>query len=320
MRLGWESAVNKQLAKQDNIPFREIGTPCLDGLHVDWYLDTADAANPMQRLWSNGRWNKLMMAHGCYWAKCTFCDTTLDYIGRFDAAPASEIADRMDGLFAQSQESGFHFTDEAMPPAIVRQLSEELLARKRTYSWWGNIRFESFYSSEICYLMHQAGCIAVSGGIEVASDRVLKRINKGVSIDALKQTLRHFRDNHIMVHAYLMYGFPTQTAREAVAALGHVRRFFREDLIQSAFFHRFALTVHSPIAQRPEAFGIRVAAPPARAGRRRPVFARNEIPFEEPGAPDWDRIGKGLRLALYNYMRGAGLSKPLAFWFASGGL
>ena len=113
-----------------------------------------------------------------------------------------------------------------------------------------------------------------------------------------------------------MYGFPTQTAREAVAALGHVRRFFREDLIQSAFFHRFALTVHSPIAQRPEAFGIRVAPPPARAGRRRPVFARNEIPFEEPGAPDWDRIGKGLRLALYNYMRGAGFSKPLSFWFS----
>ena len=170
--------------------FREIGTPCLDGLHLDWYLDTADADNPMQRLWSNGRWNKLMMAHGCYWAKCTFCDTTLDYIGRFDSAPATEIADRMDGLVAQSGESGFHFTDEAMPPAIVRQLSEELLARKRTYSWWGNIRFESFYSSEICYLMHQAGCIAVSGGIEVASDRVLKRINKGVSIDSLKQTLR----------------------------------------------------------------------------------------------------------------------------------
>ena len=146
-------------------------------------------------------------------------------------------------------------------------------------------------------------------------DRLLKLMNKGITLASARAALTAFRDAGILVHAYLMYGFPTQTAREAVAALGHVRRFFREDLVQSAFFHRFALTVHSPIAQRPEAFGIRVA-PPARAGRRRPVFARNEIPFEEPGAPDWDRIGKGLRLALYNYMRGAGFSKPLSFWFS----
>ena len=309
MRLGWESAVNKQLAKQDNIPFREIGTPCLDGLHVDWYLDTADAANPMQRLWSNGRWNKLMMAHGCYWAKCTFCDTTLDYIGRFDAAPASEIADRMDGLFAQSQESGFHFTDEAMPPAIVRQLSEELLARKRTYSWWGNIRFESFYSSEICYLMHQAGCIAVSGGIEVASDRVLKRINKGVSIDSLKQTLRHFRDNHIMVHAYLMYGFPTETEAELMESLNTVRLLFKDGLIQSAFWHRYAMTCHSESGQHPERFDCEWTT------RETAPFANNEIGFISKGAPDWNRYSRGLKVATENYMRGAGLDIPVKQWF-----
>ncbi len=309
MRLGWESAENKLLAKQDNIPFREIGTPCLDGLHLDWYLDTADAANPMQRLWSNGRWNKLMMAHGCYWAKCTFCDTTLDYIGRFDSAPATEIADRMDGLFAQSGESGFHFTDEAMPPAIVRQLSEELLARKRTYSWWGNIRFESFYSNEICYLMHQAGCIAVSGGIEVASDRVLKRINKGVSIDSLKQTLRHFRDNHIMVHAYLMYGFPTETEAELMESLNTVRLLFNEGLIQSAFWHRYAMTCHSESGQHPERFDCEWTSSESAP------FANNEIGFTCKNAPDWNRFGRGLQLATENYMRGAGLDIPVKQWF-----
>jgi hypothetical protein len=37
--------------------------------------------NPMHRLWSDGRWNKLTVAHGCYWKKCSFCDVGLDYIG-----------------------------------------------------------------------------------------------------------------------------------------------------------------------------------------------------------------------------------------------
>ena len=308
-RVGWESAIDKQAARRDNIPFREIGAPCLDGLHLDWYLDTADAANPMQRLWSNGRWNKLMMAHGCYWAQCTFCDTRLDYIGRFDAAPAAAIADRMDAVFAQSGESGFHFTDEAMPPAVVRGLSEELLLRHRCYSWWGNIRFESYYTNEVCYLMHQAGCIAVSGGIEVASERVLKLINKGVSVRSVRETLQHFKDNHIMVHAYLMYGFPTETEEELYESLATVRDLFAEGLIQSAFWHRYAMTCHSESGNHPEQFRCRLlTTEPA-------PFANNEIAFSCPSAPDWSRFGRGLRLATENYMRGTGLDIPIKEWF-----
>lgn len=298
-----------EMDSRENIPFKETGAPCMEGLHLDWYLDTADSANPMQRLWANGRWNKLMMAHGCYWAKCTFCDTKLDYIGRYEAAPAAEIADRMDSMFKQTGESGFHFTDEAMPPVVVRGLSEELLERKRTYSWWGNIRFEKFYSPEVCYLMRQAGCIAVSGGIEVASERVLKLINKGVSVASVRETLRHFRDNHIMVHAYLMYGFPTETEEELFESLNTVRGLMEEGLIQSAFWHRYAMTCHSPSGNHPEEFGCRwLSKEPA-------PFANNEIGFECKGAPDWSKYGRGLNLATQNYMRGTGFDVPVKKWF-----
>lgn len=293
----------------ENIPFKEIGAPCMDGLRTDRYLDTADAANPMQRLWANGRWNKLMMAHGCYWAKCTFCDTCLDYIGRYEAAPAGEIADRMDSMHEQTGESGFHFTDEAMPPVVVRGLSEELLKRKRTYSWWGNIRFEKFYTQEVCYLMRQAGCIAVSGGIEVASERVLKLINKGVSVSSVRETLRHFKDNHIMVHAYLMYGFPTETEEELFESLNTVRSMMEEGLIQSAFWHRYAMTCHSPSGNHPEDFGCRwTSTEPA-------PFANNEIGFVCKGAPDWSKYGRGLNLATENYMRGTGFDVQIRKWF-----
>ena len=263
------------------------------------------------------------MARGCYWHKCAFCDVTLDYIKCFEMPDAATLVDAMEAVARETGQvsprlppPGFHFTDEAMPPALLSRMCREILRRKFRCRWWGNVRFDTAFTPQLARLMARAGCIAVTGGLECAVDRLLKLMNKGITLASARAALTAFRDAGILVHAYLMYGFPTQTAREAVAALGHVRRFFREGLVQSAFFHRFALTVHSPIAQRPEAFGIRVAASPARAGRRRPVFARNEIPFEEPGAPDWDRIGKGLRLALYNYMRGAGFSKPLSFWFS----
>ena len=51
-----------------------------------------------RRLWSDGRWNKLTLAHGCYWKKCNFCDVTLDYIGRYDAASADLLVDRIESI------------------------------------------------------------------------------------------------------------------------------------------------------------------------------------------------------------------------------
>lgn len=308
--------VRENFDSNENIPFREIGAPCLDGLLLDTYLDTADTANPMQRIWSNGRWNKLMMAHGCYWAKCSFCDTKLDYIGRYDAAPASVIADRMEALMAQSGESGFHFVDEAAPPVILRGLAEEILKRKLCVSYWTNIRFEKVYTHELCYLMAQSGCVAVSGGIEVASERVLKLINKGVSVASVRETLTHFRDNGILVHAYLMYGFPTETEKELMESLETVRDFFAEGLIQSAFWHRYAMTCHSPSGRCPASVNARWAEPTDGGDSPRfAPFANNEIPFIDDHAPDWARYEEGLNLATHNFMRGAGFDMPVRKWF-----
>lgn len=308
--------VLKNADSNERIAFKNIGTPCLDGLPLDTYLDTADTANPMQRIWSNGRWNKLMMAHGCYWAKCSFCDTSLDYIGRYDAAPASVIVDRMEGMMAQSGESGFHFVDEAAPPVIVRGVAEEILRRKLCVNYWTNIRFEKVYSNELCYLMAQSGCVAVSGGIEVASERVLKLINKGVSVASVRETLTHFRDNGIMVHAYLMYGFPTETEKELMESLETVRDFFAEGLIQSAFWHRYAMTCHSPSGRCPQSVQARWAEP-AENGEQPcfAPFANNEIPFIDPTAPDWSIYTAGLNLATQNFMRGAGFDMPVRKWF-----
>ncbi|MBO7651887.1 MAG: radical SAM protein [Bacteroidales bacterium] len=310
MRLGKDGNVERiNFDSNENVAFSEIGTPCLDGIHTELYLDTADTANPMQQLWSNGHWNKMMLAHGCYWAKCTFCDTTLDYIHRYDHASANIIADRMEGMMKQSGISGFHFVDEAAPPAVLRNLSEEILNRKMTVSYWTNIRFESAYTNELCFLMAQSGCIAVSGGIEVASERVLKLINKGISVKSVRETLRNFANNGIMVHAYLMYGFPSQTERELYESLDTVRQLFEDGLIQSAFWHRYAMTYHSISGQNPQQFGAKHVSQPTG------TFANNEIPFICNGSPDWNKFERGLNLATYNFMRGTGFDVPIKQWF-----
>ena len=310
-------------AKLLGLPCAEVPPfvkPSYDGLDLSRYIDLAESANPMQRLWSNGRWLKLQLARGCYWHKCAFCDVTLDYIKCFAMPSAAEVVDAMQQLAKETGETGFHFTDEAIPPALAKGVSEEILRRRFKCRWWGNVRFDASYTPSLARLMAKAGCVAVTGGLECANDRLLKLMNKGITLESAKGALANFANAGILVHAYLMYGFPTQTDAEAVSALRYVRDRFRDGTIRSAFFHRFALTVHSPIARDPEKFGIRLSEADNGVRRHGRIFARNEIPYEEKGAPDWDRIGRGLKLALYNYMLGLGLDKPPSFWFTRKGM
>ena len=308
-----------QMDVQENERFGDLPAPTTVGLDMSKYIDFVDTTNPMHRLWSDGRWNKMMLAHGCYWAKCTFCDTCLDYIGRFEACDVKIIVDRMESLIAETGNTGFHFVDEAAPPALLRKLAEEILARGLVVTYWTNVRFDKTYTAELCYLLAKSGCIAVSGGLEVASPRVLKLINKGVTIESATECMRNLSDNGIMVHTYLMYGFPTQTEKELYDSLGRVRDLFAEGLIQSAFWHRYAMTCHSPSGRNPESVGARhvvdyrLQITDNRLGFN--SFANNEIPFEVDNEPDWSRFGEGLNVATYNYMRQTGFDVPLKKWF-----
>ena len=296
------------LAEPD-VPFAEVGTPTWDGLPLDGYLSVLDMLNPMHRLWSDGRWNKLTVAHGCYWKKCSFCDVSLDYIGRYDGAAAGLLVDRIEAIIAETGQTGFHFVDEAAPPKALRALAEELLRRGVAISWWGNIRFEKSFSPELCQLLADSGCIAVSGGLEVASDRLLQLMKKGVSVEQVARVTHAFTAAGVLVHAYLMYGFPTQTVHDTVDALEYVRQRFEAGCIQSGFFHRFACTVHSPVGRNPEEFGVTLVALPEI------TFAKNDVGFIDPTGVDHDRLGKALNKALYNYMHGIGLDTDVRAWF-----
>ncbi len=295
-----------------DIPFASIGTPTWDGLPLDRYLSLLDVLNPMHRLWSDGRWNKLTVAHGCYWKKCSFCDVTLDYISRYEAASASTLVDRIEAIIAETGQTGFHFVDEAAPPKSLKALAMELQARNVSISWWGNIRFEKTFAPSLCRQLADSGCIAISGGLEVASDRLLKLMKKGVSVAQVARVTRNLTDAGILVHAYLMYGFPTQTVQDTVDALEYVRQLFAAGCIQSGFFHRFTCTVHSPVGLHPEEYGVKLAPLP------KITFARNDVSFIDPSGVDHDALGIALDKALYNYMHGIGLDNDVRSWFEGG--
>ena len=286
----------------------ELGTPDYTDLPLDQYISVIEVTNPMHSLWSDGRWNKLTMAHGCYWGKCTFCDGSLDYIKNFEPITAKILVDRMEQIMAQTGEKGFHFVDEAAPPALMSALALEIIRRKLIVTWWTNIRFEKSFSRDVCTLLKTSGCIAVSGGLEVASDRLLELINKGVTVEQVAQVTDHFTETGIMVHAYLMYGYPTQTVQETVDSLEMVRQMFELGIIQSGFWHQFALTTHSPTGLNPAGYGI---VPEYKDI----TFANNDIQFKDKTGINHDKFSFGLKKSLLNFMNGIGFELPLQDWF-----
>ena len=292
-----------------DIAFSDVGTPTWDGLPLNSYLSLLDMLNPMHRLWSDGRWNKLTVAHGCYWKKCSFCDVSLDYISRYEGASAATLVDRIEAIVKETGQTGFHFVDEAAPPKALKTLAAELQRRQLAVSWWGNIRFEKSFTPALCQQLADSGCIAISGGLEVASDRLLNLMKKGVSVEQVARVTKAFSDAGVLVHAYLMYGFPTQTVQDTVDALEYVRQLFEQGCIQSGFFHRFACTVHSPVGQHPDEYGVTLQPLP-------PItFATNDVGFIDPSGVDHDALGVALKKALYNYMHGIGLDEDVRSWF-----
>jgi hypothetical protein len=288
---------------------RDVGTPDYSDFQLSDFLSVIEIANPMHRLWSDGRWNKLTLAHGCYWGKCSFCDVTLDYIKRYEPVTASIICDRMETIIKQTGQNGFHFVDEAAPPALMRDVAMEIIKRGMTVTWWTNIRFEQSFTYDLCRLLSASGCIAVSGGLEVASDRLLALMQKGVTVGQVAQVSGHFTQAGIMVHAYLMYGFPTQTEQETIDSLEMVRQMFALGVLQSGFWHQFAMTAHSPVGLNPSAYQV------VDIGPGHGSFANNDLYHEDVQGADHELFSDGLKKSLFNYMHGVGLDYDHQEWF-----
>ncbi len=303
-----EKVVYKNNLTKQDYKQSQVGTPDYCDLELDNYLSVIEVVNPMHRMWSDGRWNKLTMAHGCYWGKCTFCDISLDYIKLYEPVAAKIIVDRIEELSLKTGQNGFHFVDEAAPPALMREVALEIIRRNIVVTWWTNIRFEKSFTRDLCILLKKSGCIAVSGGLEVASDRLLKLIDKGVTVEQVAKVTRNFTEAGVMVHAYLMYGYPTQTIQETIDSLEMVRQLFEVGVLQSGFWHQFAMTAHSPVGMNPEKFGVIPILSPI-------TFANNDVNFKDKTGIDHDKFSFGLIKSLFNFMHGICLDYDLQDWF-----
>ena len=277
-------------------------------LPLDQYLRVRDTDNPARRTFSDSRWNKATLAHGCYWKRCAFCDVNLDYVARYAPSPIPPLVEAMVEVADATGETGFHLVDEAAPPKLLKELALEVLRHELPFTFWGNIRFERAFTDDLCRLLSRAGLTLVTGGLEVASDRLLSLMDKGITVAQAARACQAFTQAGIQVHAYLMFGFPTQTLQEVVDSAEVVRQLFANGVLESAFWHRFVLTRHSRVYEDPGRYRVSFQHPVD-------AFALNDLEHEDPTGTDFDAVDAPLAHSLVAWMAGEQLDRPVHHWF-----
>jgi radical SAM superfamily enzyme YgiQ (UPF0313 family) len=275
--------------------------PDYTGVDFSRYICPVDDANPMHRLWSDGRWLKAYLAHGCYWHSCAFCDVTLDYIREFIPVDPEAFFFHIKEQAEKTGVRGVHLVDEAAPVSSLLRLA--LLNRDKglPVNLWGNIRFEKNFTSDIAAVLAAGGLTGVSAGIEVAVGAGLKRMGKGIVLEDVAGSCAAFKEAGILTHGYLIFGYWDQDEQEIIDSAEVVRQLFVAGLLDSAFWHKFILTRHSRLyAEKARGLhqGLRIRDDDNRPDR----FALNDLSFE--GEEKFDKYAEPLDRLLSLWMSG----------------
>ena len=300
------SSNRQELVEIENFMTKNVA-PDYEGIDFSKYPRLADDINPMHRIWSDGAWLKAYLAHGCYWHRCLFCDTKLDYVNCYKPV---NIKNLYSSLLEQAKKSGVygvHFVDEAAPPKMLEDFAS--LNKDKALTFWGNIRFEKAFSRDLADILAKGGLIGVSGGIEMACGEGLSNINKGIDIKTLVFSLAAFKEAGILTHAYMIYGYYNETPQMLIDSAETLRQLFKAGLLDSSFFHKFTLTKHSTLFAEWEA---------GKHPNLHPIFPKNNFTDYElhfKGEEKSEKYGAPLSLAVNAWMHKKSLDKPVEKWF-----
>ena len=238
-REGTEIVVNRLNSAGENID--SLPTPCFDGLPLDKYL-SPELVLPV------------LSSRGCYWNRCTFCDHGFGYAGRYRPRDVDLLFKDIKTLQEKHKTNFFTFQDEGLSTKTIGALSDRIIEKKMNISWLADSRFEPSFSPELGSRLSLAGCKMLYFGLESASERVLNCMDKGIKKEDVLRICKYCRDAGIWTHLFLIFGFPTETYKEARETMDFILQ--NNDKIRSMSFGGFQLTKHSKVYEKPSMFSV----------------------------------------------------------------
>ncbi len=148
---------------------------------------------------------------GCVWGRCKYCPEAVSATS-FWGIEAQRVPPLLDRLVHETGAELLHLTDNAIPPQVL----DALAAQGCSSSWYGFVRFyPQLADEEHCRALKRSGCVTLQIGLESGSKAMLKRLNKGVSLELASRCLRALHHAGISVYLYVMFGIPGESEEDA---------------------------------------------------------------------------------------------------------
>ena len=227
----------KEPEKIANLP-----VPDFDGLPLERYL-APELALP------------LLTARGCYFGKCAFCNVGYGEPESFSQLRAQQLADQMLALHKKYGVKHIFFSDEAVTPRNLRDLSKIMAEHPETLHWGGCVRFEKVISGQLLQDMQAGGCRMILFGLESASAAIIDHMIKGTQLPHMSRILRESASAGIWNHTFFFFGFPGETIADAQETVNFL--YAHKEHIHSAAMGTFLMERDSPAHKYPESFGVK---------------------------------------------------------------
>ncbi|MGA7740799.1 MAG: radical SAM protein [Polyangia bacterium] len=226
------------------VDLRTLPAPDFDGLPLDRYLSP-----------------HLLLPYdptrGCYWGRCAFCHYGLAATGtaRYRERAVETVVEHLGALSVRHNTHFFYLSQDSVAPAMLCRLADALAKTGLDLRWGTDLRPEPYLTPERCQGLRRGGAVAFSLGIESASPRVLRRIDKGITPGRAATAVRDLARAGIAVEVMCFSDFPTETFTEAMATLRFIER--HASHVAAFIVGQFELTHGSRVARDPTRFGLR---------------------------------------------------------------
>lgn len=156
---------------------------------------------------------------------CVFCAATKIWGNTYARRSPQNVFTEIEYLRRTYDIKGVKFFDSTLTlnKSHIESLCDYFIDKDFDLPWECEIRADTV-SFELLAQMKRAGCYYVDLGMETASQRVLKIINKKITVRQVENVLDWCNDLGIKVKLFIMCGLPEETLNEALETREFMRK------------------------------------------------------------------------------------------------
>lgn len=181
----------------------------------------------------------MFTSRGCPYG-CSFCDRP--HLGKkFRYRSAQNVVDEMEQCVEMGIREFFIYDDTfTVNHERVHEICDEILERRLDIGWDIRTRVDNV-NEPMLLKLKQAGCERIHYGVEAGTDKILKILNKGITLEQVTEVFKMTHRVGIATLAYFMIGSPGETESEMRETFRFMKR-LKPDFVHMTILTPFPAT------------------------------------------------------------------------------